>query len=189
MTNACVGKIFGELTILREVLPKKRNTRMWLCKCVCGNEKIVQGGNLVTGHTKSCGDSVHKVGIALTHGASSKHINNKSTRKKYHALFSSSNRIGCAANEMAEWIINNPAIEGYQLVAKDPRLKITPDNAIYRTVKEVAENTTKSKWWFIAGKKYTSSYEAAKANNVSRATIERWCKKRVDCFSEFKYPK
>ena len=28
---------------------------MWKCRCDCGNEKIVYGGHLETGHTKSCG--------------------------------------------------------------------------------------------------------------------------------------
>ena len=27
----------------------------WLCKCDCGNESIVLGYNLPSGHTKSCG--------------------------------------------------------------------------------------------------------------------------------------
>ena len=28
---------------------------MWLCKCDCGTEKIIQGDCLLKGHTKSCG--------------------------------------------------------------------------------------------------------------------------------------
>lgn len=27
----------------------------WLCRCDCGNEKVILGSSLVTGHTKSCG--------------------------------------------------------------------------------------------------------------------------------------
>lgn len=41
---------YGKLTAL-EYLGKS----MWRCKCECGNEKIVYGGHLESGHTKSCG--------------------------------------------------------------------------------------------------------------------------------------
>lgn len=41
---------YGKLTAI-EYLGKS----MWKCQCDCGNEKIVSGGHLETGHTKSCG--------------------------------------------------------------------------------------------------------------------------------------
>lgn len=41
---------YGKLTAI-EYLGKG----MWRCQCDCGNEKIVYGGHLETGHTKSCG--------------------------------------------------------------------------------------------------------------------------------------
>lgn len=41
---------YGKLTAL-EYLGKS----MWRCKCDCGNEKIIYGGHLESGHTKSCG--------------------------------------------------------------------------------------------------------------------------------------
>lgn len=41
---------YGKLTAI-EYLGKSQ----WRCKCDCGNEKIVYGGHLESGHTKSCG--------------------------------------------------------------------------------------------------------------------------------------
>ena len=41
---------YGRLTAM-EYMGKS----MWKCKCDCGNEKIVFGGHLEDGHTKSCG--------------------------------------------------------------------------------------------------------------------------------------
>lgn len=32
-----------------------RREALWLCQCECGNTTIVQGGNLRSGNTKSCG--------------------------------------------------------------------------------------------------------------------------------------
>lgn len=41
---------YGKLVALEYLGQSK-----WKCKCDCGNEKIVSGGHLETGHTKSCG--------------------------------------------------------------------------------------------------------------------------------------
>lgn len=43
------GKKFGRLTVI------ERSESKWLCKCDCGNTKLVNGGHLVSGDTKSCG--------------------------------------------------------------------------------------------------------------------------------------
>lgn len=52
--NEMSGKIFGRLTAIHRV--KNRNgSAMFLCKCICGNEKIVGAGSLRHGKTISCG--------------------------------------------------------------------------------------------------------------------------------------
>lgn len=47
-----VGLKFGRLTVLNRTTG---NGVRFLCRCDCGNETIVQSGNLRTGHTQSCG--------------------------------------------------------------------------------------------------------------------------------------
>lgn len=49
------GQPFGKLTVLRENGRDKRNKILWLCRCECGNEVTVSGGNLRSENTKSCG--------------------------------------------------------------------------------------------------------------------------------------
>lgn len=49
------GEVFEYLTVLRREGSDSRGEAKWLCKCECGNEIIVLGGNLRTGHTQSCG--------------------------------------------------------------------------------------------------------------------------------------
>ena len=44
------GQKFGRLTVIKYVGCGK-----WLCKCICGNEKIIRGDKLKSGNTKSCG--------------------------------------------------------------------------------------------------------------------------------------
>lgn len=48
------GKVFSRLTVL-EYSYKQNNNRYWLCRCTCGNEKIIFQGNLTSGRITSCG--------------------------------------------------------------------------------------------------------------------------------------
>lgn len=50
-----VGLRFGKLTVLSESIKNKSGHIKWLCKCGCGNEKIIDGHSLRSGKTKSCG--------------------------------------------------------------------------------------------------------------------------------------
>lgn len=49
------GKRFTKLLVIKRVANDKSGNPHWLCKCDCGNYKVIQGGNLRSGHTKSCG--------------------------------------------------------------------------------------------------------------------------------------
>lgn len=52
------GKRFGRL-VVEKLYEGPRNLKhkvsLWVCKCDCGNTCIVQTGNLMNGHTRSCG--------------------------------------------------------------------------------------------------------------------------------------
>lgn len=50
-----IGEIFGRLTISEFEGHNKNGRPLYLCKCECGNEKIVRWELLVRGETKSCG--------------------------------------------------------------------------------------------------------------------------------------
>lgn len=49
------GQKFGRLTVIKKYGHNKSNAILWLCQCDCGNQVIVIGDHLRTGHTKSCG--------------------------------------------------------------------------------------------------------------------------------------
>ena len=51
------GRRYGRLTVIsyNEEVSKQKRLPYWNCKCVCGNEVIVYGGNLKNSNTKSCG--------------------------------------------------------------------------------------------------------------------------------------
>ena len=54
------GCVFGELRVLRPAPEGKGGRRAWVCRCSCGREVSVLGKSLRSGHTRSCGDPVHR---------------------------------------------------------------------------------------------------------------------------------
>lgn len=54
-----VGRRFGRLTVVKEAGRNQHGQVKWLCRCDCGNEKIVLADNLRSGSTKSCGCQRH----------------------------------------------------------------------------------------------------------------------------------
>lgn len=49
------NKVYGRLTVLRKSHIAKNGQQMWVCRCECGKESIVQQGHLRDGHSRSCG--------------------------------------------------------------------------------------------------------------------------------------
>jgi hypothetical protein len=54
------GKRFGKLTVISRDQNNKTGQSRWLVRCDCGNQKIVTGSKLTTGHTLSCGCLVNE---------------------------------------------------------------------------------------------------------------------------------
>lgn len=46
---------YGRLLVLSHAGKDVRNKHLWLCRCDCGNQKIVVSDNLASGKSKSCG--------------------------------------------------------------------------------------------------------------------------------------
>lgn len=64
-----VGSIFGRLTAI-ERREKVGRIYYWLCRCSCGNEKVIAQNNLTSGKIVSCG--CYKKEIHTKHGLSRK---------------------------------------------------------------------------------------------------------------------
>lgn len=54
-----VGNIYGRLQVIREATKEERGKLtggcFWICRCTCGNEKMINGHSLRDGSTVSCG--------------------------------------------------------------------------------------------------------------------------------------
>lgn len=55
MAENLVGQYFGELKVIRRAEDTKSRHPRWVCRCNCGRKCIVEGRNLKSGKTKSCG--------------------------------------------------------------------------------------------------------------------------------------
>lgn len=49
------GQRFERLVAIKPVETNAEGNVMWLCKCDCGNETVVNSQKLKSGHTRSCG--------------------------------------------------------------------------------------------------------------------------------------
>lgn len=63
-----VGKRFSKLTVIQQSNNNESNKTTWLCRCDCGNEKTICGGDLKNRRTKSCGC------LRITHGLSNHNL-------------------------------------------------------------------------------------------------------------------
>ena len=59
------GQTFGRLTVLKYHGVNDKGIHMWLCRCECGNEKVVRGDALRYGITRSCGCLAHEAHVTL----------------------------------------------------------------------------------------------------------------------------
>lgn len=50
-----IGDVFGKLTVISREPNSISRHRRWLCRCECGNTKIIREDSLLTGSTRSCG--------------------------------------------------------------------------------------------------------------------------------------
>jgi len=70
------GKIFGRLTVKERAENSRGGQPRWLCKCNCGNERIIEGGHLRENIIKSCG-CLRREGNNLKHGHNRKNKKSK----------------------------------------------------------------------------------------------------------------
>lgn len=88
-----IGQRFGQLTVCdRSEAKNKSGETMWLCRCDCGNEKIISGSQLKRGIVQSCGCAVvernERFAKLATVGATASHTpvaENKRTQTRFGA--------------------------------------------------------------------------------------------------------
>jgi len=91
------GQVFGRLTVIRFLDRNGSGVPRWLCRCVCGNEKVASSEMLTKGYTQSCG-CLKRERVIEAH---TKHGLCRSHPKEYRAWYSMVDR--CLNHECANY--------------------------------------------------------------------------------------
>lgn len=181
-----VGKKFNKLTVLSFHHYDKKGNSYWLCKCECGNEKIVRRNHLVTGGVTSCGcqKSIKCGNASRKHGAWSKNkrlykiwccMVDRGTGKRRREYYFDRGITVCDewkdVNNFFEWSLSNGYQENLEIDRIDNDKGYFPENCRWATRKEQMNNTRKTRIVFFEGKKYTLK-ELSKKTNVDLKLIK-----------------
>ena len=176
---------FGKLIVVKEVdrvecpdgLNKTRWRRRFLCKCDCGNEKIIRMMALSTGHAKSCGclrwkHNHTQTGIHSPTYSTWSHMTTRCTNEKHNAYH---NYGGRGITICTRWQGENGFInflddmgvrpQGMTLDRyPDTNGNYEPDNCRWATHYEQSRNKRKNIWIEYNGKKMVQTDWAHKLN-------------------------
>lgn len=200
-----VGDRFGRLVVTSvfQHQPETAKRPYLYCGvlCDCGTVKHrVRAGSLKTGESQSCGCRQRQL---------ARELNKKSVteggHRKYPPEWRSTERAYCNAKQRCQnpkspeyknygargilWLFESvyqfvQAIglqpKGFQLDRIDCNGHYEPKNCRWVSPKENCQNQRKSCWWYVDGKRFDSSYDAANALGVVPSTVFIWCKGYTD---------
>ena len=155
------GKKYGDWIVLRRAPVEKHKSAKWICKCKCGNERIVRGSDLRLGKSKNCG-CVNKARfkkIIFKHGLDGTRINRiywgmkaRCYNKNYHKYPNYGARGIKICDEWKNdfmafynWAINNGYADNLSIDRINNDGNYEPSNCRWATAKQQANNTRKTK--------------------------------------------
>lgn len=174
------GQKFNFWTIIKEITISSKN-RKFLCECKCGIIKPVYLWSLISNNSKSCGCR------RIKHGRYAQPEYRAWERMIQRCLnknCSNYSHYGGRKIKIAKTWLNFKNFykdmgpkpnKDYMLDRKNTKGHYYPSNCRWVTKLQSARNTLRTKFYVINNIKYDSLTDAAKLNNVSPATITRWC--------------
>ena len=158
-----VGKRYGMLTVQRFAYSVNRYA-YWVCKCDCGNIKIISSKYLITSPFPNCGCSVHKGSIPKQYRKRIynvyKNIKSRCYDDKNIAYMNYGGRgIKMCPNwyksydAFYNWAISSGYKPGLSIDRTDNNGDYCPENCRWATRKEQNRNTRRNKFITFQGKK------------------------------------
>lgn len=161
-TKDLSGQRFSRLTVIAYAGKNKHNRSLWLCKCDCGNTKVISSNALQQGTTKSCGCLNQENHITkpnrTTHGQSHTRLYriwkamksrcNNPNNPSYQKWYGSKGVKICDEWNQNFWMFYNWSIcHGYKdnltIDRINPEGNYEPSNCRWATPKEQAQNKRK----------------------------------------------
>lgn len=183
------GKRFGKLVAIQIAKKDKRGEYYWLCKCDCGNQKVVSSYKLRSGNTKSCGCFQREFranGIRKTHGMTNSKLYTIWQNMKHRCndpkniMFQYYGGRGIRVcdewlggfEQFMEWAMKMGYQEGLSIERIDVNGDYSPANCKWITKKQQYLNRTDSHLLTAFGKTQTIK-EWADESGIKYDTIER----------------
>ena len=180
------GQVFGNWTVLRRADITKNGGATWLCRCVCGTERVVRSGGLRSGISKGCGcvrlNNMKKRNI--THGETGtrlyriwKGIIQRTTNENSDSFKDYGGRgIGvCEEWEKSfeafkAWALKNGYQENLTIGRIDNNKGYSPENCRWETRETQQRNTRKTHFITFQGKTQCIT-DWAKETGINRHTL------------------
>lgn len=187
------GSRYGKLVVVEYAGKDKNGYTTWLCRCDCGNEKIIRGSKLKDGDIKSCGCSQHlftrerceKISLSkIKHGLSGNrlyYIYDNMLKRCYDESSEKYQNYGARGIAVCdEWRNNRQAFfdwaynAGYTEELTIDRIDVNgdycPDNCRWATQKEQANNRTSNHKLTYNGSTHTIA-EWAEITGISPSAL------------------
>lgn len=168
------GKRFGRLTVLNFDHINRNGHSCWLCRCDCGNEKVIERTHLVDGHISSCG--CKKVELLTTHGLSDtplydswidmRHRCNNPNNKNYHRYggrgITVCDEWSTNFEPFRDWAMANGYKPGLTIERSDNDSGYCPGNCVWTGRMEQANNRVTNRLIEYGGEEHTVAQWARK---------------------------
>lgn len=180
------GKRYGRLTVLEKCENAKSKRLSWKCVCDCGNITIVQGNNLRSGNTKSCGcfQEHHNMRKSKLYGVwnsmKNRCYNPNVTRYKNYGGrgIKVCDEWASSFSCFSKWAFESGYKEGLTIDRIDANGNYTPQNCRWVDIKSQQSNRTNNLLIEIDGETHTIT-EWGRISPVCRQTIYRRYKKGI----------
>lgn len=175
-----IGQNFGKLTVIERADNSNTGKAQWLCKCECGNQKVILGRSLRKGATKSCGCIYFESnkGRNKTHGQTNTRLHriwgsmrqrcNNPNAQGFEIYGGRGIKVCDEWNNSFEafrdWALSNGYSDKLTIDRIDANGNYCPENCRWDTMKTQQNNRRNNRKIIYEGKEYTLSKLAEKLN-------------------------